>query len=130
MNSTKNIGEKFVGLVFATALSLASLGHATAADRYRFEAAGPASGDTLAIRLIDDSNGQAVSDAHVYSLHRQWIPAKGEPRFLDRRIALEPDGHGAFTYQGNDAQTGVTIRLVAKIDDTNSDILGSVRVGN
>ncbi len=130
MNRSKIIGARFVELAFATALSLASLGQAGAADRYSFEAMRQASGDALTIRLVDETNGQTVSNAHMYAIHRQWIPAKGEPRFLDRRVALAPDGHGAFTYQGNDVQSGVTIRLVARIDDTDSDILGSVRVGN
>ena len=128
MNNSRKIGAMSVGLV--TALSLASLGHATAANRYRFEAEGRASGDTLTIRVIDETNGQAVSDARIYVIRRQWIPVKGEPRFLERRVALEPDGHGAFIYQGNDVQSGVTIRLIARIDDTNPDILGSVRVSD
>ena len=54
---------------------------------------------------------------------------KGELRFLDRRIALAPDGNGTFTYASNDVQTAATIRFVAQIDDRDSDIWESVRVG-
>ena len=129
MNTSMKMSAGRIGLVFAAALSLATMANAAAPDSYRFEAVGQPSGITLTIRLVDETSGQPVSDAHVFAIHRQWLAMKGEPRFLDRRIALAPAGNGTFTYESNDVQTGVTIRFVAQIDDKDSDFWGSVRVG-
>ena len=121
----KNAG---IGLAFATTLLFATTAAYAAPTNYKFEEAGQPSGTTLIVRLIDGSTGAAVTDAHVFVVHRLWLPAKGEPRFLDRRTALKPDGRGGFIYNGNDVETGVTIRLVAHIGDSDADIWGSVRV--
>ena len=99
-------------------------------DQYKFETAGPPSGITLTVRLVDETTGEPVRNAHLFAIHRQWLPVKGVPRFIDRRIALTADDSGRFTYESNDVQTGVTIRLVARIGDSDSDISGSVRVGS
>lgn len=127
-NVKKNAG--LISLAFAAAMSFATLGNAATPHNYRFEIIGQPSGKTLTVRLVDKATGQPVSDARIFAIHRQWLPAKGEPRFLDRRIALTPNGNGAFTYESSDVQTGVTIRMVARIDDEASDIFGSVRVGD
>ena len=122
---------RLIGLACGVAMSFAALSDAAwaASHSYHFEVVGQPSGTTLTVHLVDEATGQPVNDAHVFAIHRQWLPAKGEPRFLDRRIALTPNGNGAFTYESNDVQPGVTIRMVAQIDDSDSDIFGSVRVG-
>jgi hypothetical protein len=51
---------------------------------------------------------------------------KGQPQFIDRKVALTPDGAGRFTYQGNDVKSGANIRLVAQLDG--SDISGSATI--
>ena len=127
-NVKKNAG--LISLAFAAAMSFATLGNAATPHNYRFEVVGQPSGKTPTVRLVDEATGQPVSGAHVFAIHRQWLPAKGEPRFLDRRIALTPKGNGAFTYENNDVQAGATIRMVAQIDDEASDVFGSVRVGD
>lgn len=122
---------RLISLAFVTAMSFAAMSEAAwaASDQYRFEVVGQPSEVTLTVRLIDVATGQPVNDVHVFAIHRQWLPAKVGPQFLDRRIALMPDGNGAFTYESNDVQTGATIRMVAQIDDEASDVFGSVRVG-
>lgn len=128
MNTTtlKNAG---IGLALATTLLFGATAACAAPTNYRFEEVGQPSGTKLTIRLIDEATGKAITDAHVFAVHRQWLPVKGEPRSLDRRIALTPDGQGDFVYDSNDVETGTTIRLVAQVDDSNADIWGSVRVG-
>ena len=122
---------RLVGLAVAVALSIGANSGAALASQgaYKFEVVGLPSGVTLTIRLIDEASGQPVADAHVFAIHRQWLGMKGQPQFLDRRTALTPIGNGAFTYDSNDVQAGATIRLVAQIDDSDSDVWGSVRVG-
>jgi hypothetical protein len=122
---------RLISLAFVAAMPFAALSEAAwaASHSYHFEVVGQPSGTTLTVHLVDEAAGQPLNDAHVFAIHRQWLPAKGEPRFLDRRIALTPNGNGAFTYESNDVQTGVTIRMVAQIDDEASDVFGSVRVG-
>jgi hypothetical protein len=104
-----------LGLAFATALSL-SANAAWASVDYKFEAVSPPSGTTLTVRLVDPATGQPVTAAHVYVIHRQWLPMKSALRFIDRRIALTPNSDGTFTYQGNDVQAGSTLRLAAAVD--------------
>ncbi len=123
---------RLISLAFAAAMSFAALSEVAWAgsDKYRFEVVGPPSGTTLTVRFVEEASGQPVNDAHVFAIHRQWLPTKGEPRFLDRRIALISNGNGVFTYESNDVQAGVTIRMVARIDDDASDVFGSVRIGD
>ena len=121
-----NKHPRLIGLVVATALSFgASIGAASAAD-YKFEAAGCLSGNTLAARLIDKTTGTSVTTAQVFVVHRQYLPGKGEPRFLEHKVALTPDGNGRFAYEGDDVQPGANIRLVAQLDG--SDVSGSANV--
>ncbi|MBS0470962.1 MAG: hypothetical protein JSR60_07815 [Proteobacteria bacterium] len=113
MNTISTMHPKLVSL--AAALLLASSNGAWAsADNFKFEACAHLSGDSVAVRLIDGATGQAVTDAKVFAVHRQWLPGKGEPRFLERRVALTPDGKGGFTYEGSDVQPGVKIKLIAQ----------------
>jgi hypothetical protein len=126
MNTIFNKHPRLIGLVVATALSFgASIGAASAAD-YRFETAGCLSGNTLAVRLIDKATGTSVTTAQVFVVHRQYLPGKGEPRFLERKVALAPDGNGRFTYEGDDVQPGANIKLVAQLDG--SEVSGSANV--
>jgi hypothetical protein len=126
MNIVLKNHHKLIGLAVAAALSLGAGGAAWAASDYRFECADCLSGDTVAIRLIDQTTSKPITDAQVFAVHRQWLPGKGAPRFLDRKVALTPDGTGRFTYQGNDVQPGANIRLVAQLDG--SDIPGSADI--
>ncbi len=126
MNIILKKHPKLIGLTVAAALSLGASGAAWAASDYRFETAGCLSGNTFAVRLIDKTTGKSITDAQVFAVHRQWLPAKGAPSFLDRKVALTPDGNGRFTYQSNDVQPGANIRLVAQLDG--SDISGSADV--
>ncbi len=96
---------------------------------YKFEAVGQPSGTTLTLRLVNAASEEPIADAHVFAIHRQWLGSKGQPQLLDRRIALTPIGNGTFTYESDDVQPGMTIRLVAQIDDSDSDVWGSVRIG-
>ena len=128
MNTTK-IKHAGLGLAVATTLLFAANAACAASSDYKFEAAGPLSDETLTVRLIDEATGTPVTNAHVFAIHRQQLPVKGEPRFIDRRIALTPDGNGGFIYEGNDVQAGVTIRFVAQVGESDTDIQGSVRVG-
>jgi hypothetical protein len=126
MNIILKKHPKLIGLTVAAALSLGASEAAWAASDYKFEIARCLSGDTIAVRLIDKATGKSVNDAQVFAVHRQWLSGKGAPRFLDRKIALTPDGDGRFTYQGNDVQSGANIKLVAQLDG--SDISGSADI--
>jgi hypothetical protein len=127
MNTNVKLHAGLIGLAFAAALSLA-VNPASAAVNYKFETVSSSSGATFSVRLVDAATGQSVTNAHVYVVHRQWLPMKSSLRFIDRRIELAPDGNGAFTYQSNDVQAGATIPLVAQVGDS-ADVWGSVRVG-
>ncbi len=115
-----------LGLAFAAALSL-SANTAWASVDYKFEAVRPASGSTLPVRLVDPATGQPVTAAHVYVIHRQWLPTKSTLHFIDRRIALTPNSDGTFTYRSNDVQSGTTIQLGAELD-SGPDVQGSIHV--
>jgi hypothetical protein len=120
-----------IGLALGAAMSLAAFTEAAraATNNYRFEAVGQPSGITLTVRVVDGTSRQPITNAHLFAIHRQWLPTKGAPQFLDHRIALTPEANGTFAYKSNDVQTGVTIRFVAQIDDQASVIWGTVRVG-
>ena len=126
MNSILKTQPKLIGFAVAAALSLGAGGTAWAASDYRFEAADCLSGNTVAVRLIDETTGKSITNAQAFAVHRQWLPGKGAPSFLDRKVALTPDGNGRFTYQGNDVQIGAKLRLVAQVDG--SDVSGSTDV--
>jgi hypothetical protein len=126
MNIVLKTHPTLIGLAVAAALSLGASGAAWAAGDYRFEAADCLSGNTVAVRLIDKTTGKSITNAQVFAVHRQWLPGKGAPRPLDRKVALTPDGTGRFTYHGNDVQPGANIRLVAQLDG--SDISGSADI--
>ena len=121
---------RLVGLGVAVALSIGANSEAASAaqNAYKFEAVGQP-GTTLTLRLVEAASEKPVADAHIFAIHRQWLGMKGQPQFLDWRTALTPIGNGAFTYESNDVQAGATIRLVAQIDDSDSDVWGSVHVG-
>lgn len=123
------MNTKLHGLIciaFAAALSLAA-SSAWAADSYKFETVGPYTGASLTVRLVDTATEQPVTNAHVYVIHRQWLPPTkgGAPRYIDRRIELAAAGNGTFAYQGNDLDVGSSLRLVAHIDGS-PEIEGSV----
>jgi hypothetical protein len=117
---------KLIGLVVAAALSLGAGGAAWAASDYKFEAADCLSGHNVAVSIIDKATGKSITNAQVFAVHRQWLPGKGAPTFVDRKVALSPDGAGHFTYQGNDVQPGANIRLIAQLDG--SDISGNIDI--
>ncbi len=121
-----NTRPGLIGLVVAIALSFGANSAAWAASAYKIETIHCASGDPFAVRLVDEATGQPVSNAQVFVVHRQWLPGKGEPRYLEHRVALTPDGKGDFTYEGSDVQAGATIKLVAQIDG--SEISGSIGI--
>ena len=116
MNIILKKRPKLIGFAVAAALSLGAGEAAWAASDYKFEAADCLSRNTVAVRLIDKATGKPIANAQVFAVHRQWLPGKGAPTFLDRKVALSPDGSGRFTYQGNDVQPGANIRLVAQLD--------------
>src|SRR5258705_11430816 len=126
MTTSMKQHARLIGLALAAALSL-SANTARASVDYKFEAVSPPSGTTLTVRLVDPATGQPVIAAHVYVIHRQWLPMKSALRFIDRRIALTPNSDGTFTYQSNDVQAGNTIQLGAEID-SGPDARGNVRV--
>ena len=126
MNTIVKRHHKLIGLAIATALSLGAGGAAWAASDYRFDCADCVSGSTVAVRLIDKTTGKSVSDAQVFAVHRQWLPGKGAPNFIERKIALTPDDKGRFTYESNDVQSGATLKLVAQLDG--ADIPGSAKI--
>lgn len=127
MHSILKIHPRLIGLAVATALLFgAGSGAAWAAGDYKFETAGCRSGDTVAVRLIDEATGKSVTNAQLFAVHRQWLPGKGAPRFIDRKVALSPDGEGRFTYEGTDVEPGATVRLAAEVNG--SDISGSANV--
>jgi hypothetical protein len=126
MNIILKNHPKLIGLAVSAALSLGAGGAAWAASDYRFECADCLSGNTVAVRLVDQTTGKSITDAQVFAVHRQWLSAKGAPSLLDRKVALTPDGTGHFTYHGNDVQPGANIRLVAQLDG--SDISGSADI--
>ena len=114
-----------LGLAIAGALSLAT-NTAWASTNYKFERAGCVTGDNVKVRLIDETTGKSVTNAQVFAIHRQWLSGKGEPRFLERKVALTPDGEGRFTYEGSEVQPGANIKLVAQLDG--ADISGSTNI--
>ncbi len=115
-----------LGLAFTAALSLAA-NTAWASVDYKFEAVSPPSGATLTVRLVDPSTGQPITAAHVYVIHRQWLPMTRVLHFIDHRIALMPNSDGTFTYRSNDVQSGTTIQLSAELD-SGPDVQGSIRI--
>lgn len=118
---------RLIGLAVATALSFgANGGVAWAAGDYKFETAGCLSGNTLAVRLIDETTGKSITNARLFAIHRQWLPGKGVPRSFEQKVALTPDGSGRFMYESTDVQAGANIRLVAQLDG--ADISGSASV--
>jgi hypothetical protein len=126
MNITLKKHPKLIGLAVGAALSLSAGGAAWAADGYRFEQARCLSGDTVKVRLIDQTTGKSVTNAQVFAIHRQWLPGKGAPRSIGRRIALTPDREGRFTYEGSEVRSGANIKLVAQLDG--ADISGSTNI--
>ena len=126
MNIILKKHPKLIGLTVAAALSLGASGAAWAADDYKYEQVRCVSGDSVAVRLVDKGTGRSVTNARVFAIHRQWLPGKGEPRSIERKIALTPDGEGRFTYQGDEVQPGTNIRLVAQLDG--ADISGSTDI--
>ena len=127
MNSILKNHPRLMGLAIATALSFgASSGIAWAADGYKFEPAGCLSGDTVRVRLIDEATGKSVTNAQVFAIHRQWLPSKGAPNFIERKIALTPDGEGRFTYESGDVRSGANIKFVAQLDG--AEISGSTTI--
>ena len=115
-----------LGVAFVTALLVAS--PALAATSYKFEPAGCLSGDTVKIRLVDETTSKSVTNAQVFALHRQWLPPTkgGAPHFIERKVALTPDSEGRFTYQGSEVEPGANIKLVAQLDG--ADISGSTTI--
>ena len=113
------------GAAVALLLTAPALGNTSG---YRFETVCHSSASTLTVQLINEATGKPDTAAHVFAIHKQWLPVKGEPRSLDRRVELRSNGRDGFIYDSNDVQNGATVRLAAKIDGNNSDILGSVRV--
>ena len=126
MNVISKKHHKLIGLAVAAALSLGAGGAAWAASDYRFECADCVSGSTVKVRLVDETTGKSVSNAQIFAVHRQWLPGKGAPNFIERKIALTPDGEGRFTYEGGDVQSGANIKLVAQLDGT--EISGSTTI--
>ena len=126
MNVISKKHHKLIGLAVAAALSLGAGGAAWAASDYRFECADCVSGSTVKVRLVDETTGKSVSNAQVFAVHRQWLPGKGAPNFIERKIALTPDDKGRFTYESNDVQSGATIKLVAQLNG--ADIPGSAKI--
>lgn len=126
MNIILKMHPKLIGLTVAAALSLGAGGAARAADDYKFEQARCVSGDSVAVRLVDKATGRSVTNAQVFVIHRQWLPGKGAPRSIERRIALTSDGEGRFTYEGNEVQPGANLKLVAQLDG--ADISGSTDI--
>lgn len=126
MNSIFKNHPRLIGLALATTLSAASSGAAWAADNYKFEQARCVSGDNVAVRLVDKATGKSVTNAQVFAIRRQWLPRKGAPNFIERKIALTPDGEGRFTYEGGEVQPGANIKLVAQLDG--ADISGSTNI--
>jgi hypothetical protein len=116
-----------VALLFG-GLTAAAMSTPAAANEFKFETVGPTSGTTLTVRLLDETSGSTVTDAHVFAIHRRWLPVKGVPRFIDERIPLKPDDRGDFVYDSNDVQSGATIRLVAQVVHNETEIAGSVCV--
>ncbi|HWC62499.1 MAG TPA: hypothetical protein VG501_02675 [Rhizomicrobium sp.] len=114
-----------LGLAIAGALSLAA-NTAWASTNYKFKQADCLSGDTVKVRLVDETTGKSVANAQVFAVRRLWLPGKGEPRFIERKIALTPDGEGRFTYEGSEAEPGANIKLVAQLDG--ADISGSTTI--
>lgn len=114
-----------LGLAISGALSLAA-NTAWASTNYKFKQADCLSGETVKVRLIDETTGKSVTNAQVFAIHRQWLPGKGAPNFIERKVALTPDGEGRFTYEGNEVQPGANIKLVAQLDG--ADISGSTNI--
>lgn len=111
-----------LGFAFTAALAL-DASSAFAANNYKFAQADCLSGDTVAVRLIDEATGKSVTNAQLFAIHRQWLPGKGAPRFIEQRIPLKPNGDGRFTYEGSEVERGANIKLVAQFDG--ADISGS-----
>ncbi len=126
MNMISHNYPRLIGLAVASVLAIGANSGALASNAYKFESAGCLSGDTMKVRLIDASTGQAVRDAQVFAVHRQWLPTKGAPRFIDRKVALSPDGQGRFVYEGQDVAPGATIAFVARLDG--QDVSGNASV--
>lgn len=126
MNTNVKLHAGLIGLAFTAALSLAA-NPASAAVNYKFETVSPPSGAMLTVRLVDAATGQPITNAHVYVVHRQWLPIKSPVPFIDRRIELTSDGNGAFTYQSGDVHAGATIPLIAEVGGS-GEVRGSILV--
>ena len=123
------MNTKLHTLVFAFTATLALVASpALAASNYKFEPAGCLSGDTVKVRLVDETTRKVVTNAQVFAVHRQWVPPTkgGAPHFIERKVALTPDSEGRFTYQGSEVEPGANIKLVAQLDGV--DISGSTTI--
>ena len=125
MTISMNSRAGLLCLALTGALSVAA-NTAWASTNYQFKQADCLSGDTVKVRLIDEATGKPVANAQVFAIHRQWLPGKGAPNFIERKVALTPDGEGRFTYQGSEVQPGANIKLVAQLDG--ADISGSTEI--
>lgn len=122
------MNTKLCTLGFSLAAAL-TLGASPAfAANYKFVPADCLSGDTVKVRLVDETTGKAVPDAQVFAVHQQWLasPKGGAPRFIERKVALTPDGEGRFAYEGSEVRPGANIKLVAQLDG--ADISGSTTI--
>ena len=125
----RNPKLSYLALAVALSFGAASEAAGAARDGYKFEVVSQPTETSLTLRLVNSASEQPVADAHVFAIRRQWLATKGQPQFLDRRVELMPVGNGTFIYEGDDVQPGATIRLVLQIDDSDSDVVGSINVG-
>lgn len=111
--------------VAALTASLAGCAGLTESSAYRFEVVGTDTGRAVTVRMVDTSNGQAVTNAEVYALRVVTaLSPKAVPSTQWRHTRLRPDGQGNYVYEG--PATGGTFRLTARVPGTSGPIVGTL----
>jgi hypothetical protein len=123
----KNIGLTRMAIAAAVLVSLSG-GAALASVDYAFKVAGQPSGNTLTVQVVDPATGQSVTDVRLFAVHVEYRGAKSVPSIVYHYIPLTSDGHGGYIYEGRDVQAGTTLKVVARIGNSDSFTWGSVRV--
>ena len=121
---------RICGIVAVVALMVTTAGCASLSESsvYRFEVVGPDTGRAVTVRMVDASNGQAVTNADVYALRLVTaLSPKAVPSVQYQRTALRPDGQGNYVYEG--PSTGGTLRLTARVPGASAPIMATVFTG-
>lgn len=95
---------------------------------YEFDVVEQAAGSDfpLAVRVMDGSTGQPVTNAEVFVVHNLGAGSpKSIPQTRWHRSQLKSDGRGLYLYTG-DVPVGKTVTLTARVPGAGGEITGVV----